>query len=91
MWAEWIRRWKRSEAGNVAMIFALALPATRAASARLAAQRIAAVIGCTAFDAGRDRAPFVIEFELGAAEVAPDETPATALDRAAADLARPPA
>lgn len=69
-------------------VFALALPATRAPAARLAAHRIAAVIGCTAFDAGKDRAPFVVEFELGAAEVAPDETPAAALDRAAADLGR---
>jgi len=72
-------------------VFALALPAARVEQARLAARRIAAVIGCTAFDAGKDRAPFVVEFELGAAEVSPDEPPSAALDRAAADLTRQPA
>ena len=69
-------------------VFALALPAARAGAARLAAERIAAVIACTAFDAGKDRSPFVVEFELGAAELGPHETPAAALDRAAADLGR---
>lgn len=72
-------------------VFALALPATRAGAARLAAERIAAVIACTAFDAGKDRSPFVVEFELGAAELGPHETPAAALERAAADLSRTPA
>ena len=46
-------------------VFALALPATHAEPARLAAERIAAVIGCTAFDAGSDRSPFVAEFDVG--------------------------
>ncbi|MDI6624989.1 MAG: GGDEF domain-containing protein, partial [Brevundimonas sp.] len=53
---------------------------------RIAADRIAAVIGCTAFDAGPDRAPFVVEFEVGVAEVAPGESPATVLERASADI-----
>ena len=68
-------------------VFALALPATPGPAARLAAERIAAVIGCTAFDAGPDRSPFVVEFDMGAAEVAPGESPASVLERASADLA----
>ena len=65
-------------------IFALALPATRGASARLTAERIAAVIGCTAFDAGPERPPFVVEFEVGSAELQPGENPAALLERASA-------
>ncbi len=68
-------------------VFALALPATAGAAARLAADRIAAVVGCTAFDAGPDRSPFVAEFDIGSAEVAPGESPASVLERASADLA----
>lgn len=67
-------------------IFALALPATQAGAARIAADRIAAVIGCTAFDAGPDRTPFVVEFEAGVAEMTIDESPAAVLDRASADI-----
>jgi two-component system cell cycle response regulator PopA len=63
--------------------FALALPSTRLASARAAAERISAVIGCTAFDAGDGRPPFVVEFEIGVAEVARCESAAVALERAA--------
>jgi len=64
-------------------VFALALPATRAA-ARSAALRIAAVISCTAFEAGKDRTPFTVDFDVGAAEISPGENPALALERAAA-------
>ncbi|MBU1273723.1 MAG: diguanylate cyclase [Alphaproteobacteria bacterium] len=67
-------------------VFALALPATRGEAARLAAERIAAVIGCTAFDAGPDRSPFVAEFDVGAAEMQPNESAAALLERASADL-----
>ena len=67
-------------------VFALALPATRGPAARIAADRIAAVIGCTAFDAGPDRTPFVVEFEVGVAEFAPGESPATVLERASKDI-----
>src|SRR5690606_18015147 len=67
-------------------VFALALPATRGPAARIAADRIAAVIGCTAFDAGADRSPFVVEFEVGVAEVGPGESPAAVLERASADI-----
>ncbi len=67
-------------------VFALALPATRGEAARLAAERIAAVIGCTAFDAGPDRSPFVAEFDVGAAELRPGETPGLLLERASTDL-----
>lgn len=67
-------------------VFAFALPATPGPSARLAAQRIAAVIGCTAFDAGPDRTPFVVEFNVGVAELSPGEGAGTVLERASADM-----
>ena len=69
-------------------LFALVLPATGAAAARLAAERISAVIACTAFDAGKDRSPFVVEFDVGVAEMQDGETPAVVLERASADLAK---
>ena len=67
-------------------LFALVLPATGAVAARLAAERISAVIACTAFDAGKDRSPFVVEFDVGVAEMQEGETPAAVLERASADL-----
>ncbi len=67
-------------------IFALALPATPAPAARIAAERIAAVIGCTAFDGGPDQPPFVAEFQIGCAQLEPGEDPAAALERASRDL-----
>ncbi len=66
-------------------IFALALPATPLHAARAVGERIAAVIGCTAFEAGRDRPPFVVEFDVGAAELEAGEHPVAALERAATD------
>lgn len=66
-------------------VFALALPATPLGAARLVGERIAAVIGCTAFDAGKDRTPFVVEFEMGVAELKPGESPGALLERAAQD------
>ncbi len=65
-------------------VFALALPAADEAAARSAAQRIAAVIACTAFESEEGEAPFTVDFDVGAAEVRRDETPAAALERAAA-------
>ena len=65
-------------------VFALALPSTSQGAARAAGERIAAVIACTAFDAGDDRPPFVVEFDIGVAEVETGETAAKALERAAA-------
>src|SRR5205807_8800480 len=65
-------------------VFALALPATGLAAARAAGERIAAVIGCTAFEAGDDRAPFVVEFDIGVAEVGAAEGVGKALEQAAA-------
>jgi two-component system cell cycle response regulator PopA len=65
-------------------VFALALPATPLSQAKLVGERIAAVIGCTAFEAGAGSSPFVAEFEMGVAEVAPGESAAKALERAAA-------
>jgi len=67
-------------------VFALALPATQGEAGRLAAERIAAVIGCTAFDAGPDRSPFVAEFDVGAAQMRPGESAGALLERASADL-----
>ncbi len=65
-------------------VFGLALPATRAAQAAAAGERISAVIACTAFEAGPDKPPFVVEFDIGVAEVDPEENTARALERAAA-------
>lgn len=67
-----------------AEVFALALPGTDDRAGRTAGERIAAVIGCTAFDAGQGAPPFVLDFDIGSAEVGPDEHPAAALERAAA-------
>ncbi len=65
-------------------VFALALPATPQASARAAGERIAAVIGCTAFEAGEGKAPFVVEFDIGVAEVNLATGVGKALEEAAA-------
>jgi len=65
-------------------VFALALPATPLHAARAAGERIAAVIGCTAFEAGHGATPFVVEFDLGVAEVASPESVGYALEQAAA-------
>lgn len=65
-------------------VFALALPGTPAGAARSAAERISAVIACTAFESGDGRPPFVAEFDVGVAQVERDENPAKALERAAA-------
>jgi two-component system cell cycle response regulator PopA len=65
-------------------VFGLALPATRAAQALAAGERISAVIACTAFEAGEGKPPFVVEFDIGVAEVDPEENTAKALERAAA-------
>jgi two-component system cell cycle response regulator PopA len=67
-----------------AEVFALALPATPLGSARAAGERIAAVIGCTAFEAGEGRTPFVVEFDIGVAEVNGVEGAGRALEEAAA-------
>jgi two-component system cell cycle response regulator PopA len=64
-------------------VYALALPATSSHEARTAAERISAVVGCTAFDAGEGQVPFVISFDIGIAAVEPGENPANALERAA--------
>jgi two-component system cell cycle response regulator PopA len=50
----------------------------------LAGERIAAVIGCTAFEAGEGQTPFVVEFDLGVAPVISAEGAARALEEAAA-------
>ena len=65
-------------------LFALALPSTPLAKGRLAGERIAAVIGCTAFEAGDGNRPFVVEFDLGVAPVSSAETAGRALEEAAA-------
>jgi two-component system cell cycle response regulator PopA len=65
-------------------VFALALPGAHEGAAKAAAERIAAVIACTAFDAGEGQTPFTVGFDIGAAEVLPGESAAQALERAAA-------
>ncbi|HEX7886509.1 MAG TPA: diguanylate cyclase [Phenylobacterium sp.] len=65
-------------------VFALALPSTGLHAARAAGERIAAVIGCTAFEAGPGVSPFVVEFDLGVAEVDSPEGVGHALEQAAA-------
>jgi two-component system cell cycle response regulator PopA len=67
-----------------AEVFALALPGTDDRAGRTAGERIAAVIGCTAFDAGQGAPPFVMDFDIGAAELRAEEHPAAALERASA-------
>jgi two-component system cell cycle response regulator PopA len=64
-------------------VFVSALPATTESAARAAGERIAAVIACTAFDAGENRPPFVVEFDIGVAELEMGENAARALERAA--------
>jgi two-component system cell cycle response regulator PopA len=64
-------------------VFALALPSTPLAAAKTAAERITAVIGCTAFDAGDGKSPFVADFEIGVAELEDGEDAAYALEHAA--------
>jgi two-component system cell cycle response regulator PopA len=66
-------------------VFALALPATPLSAARPAAERIGAVIGCTAFESGEGRAPFVVTFEIGAAAVSSPEGVGRALEDAACE------
>jgi two-component system cell cycle response regulator PopA len=43
------------------------------------------VIGCTAFEAGEGRPPFVVEFEIGAAEVHAPESVGRALEIAGSE------
>ncbi|ATQ43032.1 diguanylate cyclase domain-containing protein [Caulobacter mirabilis] len=64
-------------------VFALALPATPQNAGRSAAERIAAVIACTAFDAGDGKPPFTVDFDIGVAQLEPGENAAQALERAA--------
>ncbi len=72
-------------AGRIAPeIFGLALPGAAAVAALSAAERIAAVIACTAFQAGQGQRPFTVDFEVGAAELLPGESAGRALERAAA-------
>ena len=68
-------------------VFGLALPGATVSAAQSAAERIAAVIACTAFQAGVDQTPFTVDFEVGAAELQPGENAGHALERAAAETA----
>ena len=67
-------------------VFGLALPGTYLVDARLACERIRAVIGCTAFESSQGGAPFVVEFEMGLSELMPTEDGSQALGRAMAQL-----
>ena len=64
-------------------VFALALPAATAAAGRITAERIAAVIACTAFEADDETPPFAVDFDIGVAQLEPGESAAHALERAA--------
>ena len=66
-------------------VFALALPATPLHAARTAGERIAAVISCTAFEAGDGNPPFVVDFDIGAAEVTSPDGVGRALEAASAE------
>jgi two-component system cell cycle response regulator PopA len=68
-------------------VFALALPAAHAPAAKAAADRIAAVIACTAFNNGDGKPAFTVDFDLGVAELGRDEPAARALERAASQAA----
>ncbi|MFT4090397.1 MAG: diguanylate cyclase [Asticcacaulis sp.] len=72
-----------------AEVFALALPATRLEHAHIVGERIAAVISCTAFESGGTERPFVVEFEIGVAQLKENEPAAVALTRAAEALTVP--
>jgi two-component system, cell cycle response regulator PopA len=63
-------------------LFVIALPGADATAASRAANRISAVIGCTAFAAEPDQKPFVAEFEIAAVELAPGEPIQAAVTRA---------
>lgn len=65
--------------------FAVMMPATDKTAAVQAAERIAAVIACTAFEAGQDHSPFIIEFDIGVAEMVEGESPIQLLERAVED------
>ena len=67
-------------------VFALALPATQLESARNVGERISAVIGCTAFDSGGGKPPYVVEFDVGVAQMLEGEPAGLALTRAAASI-----
>lgn len=69
-------------------VFAMAFPSTPLVSARLTADRIASVIGCTAFDGGMEKPPFQVQFHAGVAELLPSETAEMFLSRALANLER---
>ncbi len=66
--------------------FGLALPGAGVEAARSAAERIAAVIACTAFQAGEDQRPFTVDFDVGAAELGRGESAGHALARAAEQI-----
>ena len=68
-------------------VYALAIPGAAATAARSAAERICAVIACTAFEAGEDQPPFTLDFDIGVCAVEPGEPPTAALERAAARAA----
>ena len=63
-------------------VFALAFPSTPVTAAKSAADRITAVIACTAFDAGEGKSPFVADFQVGLAQLQPGESISSLVERA---------
>lgn len=64
-------------------VYALAMPGATVAAAQGAAERIRAVLACTAFEAG-ENPPFTLDFDIGVSAVEPGAPAAAALERAAA-------
>jgi two-component system cell cycle response regulator PopA len=69
-------------------VFALAMPATSEAAARSVGERISAVVSCTAFESGQGKPPFIVEFDIGVAQIMEGEPVASALTRAAQNANR---
>ena len=70
-------------------VFALAMPATSLEAARSVGERISAVVSCTAFESGQGKPPYVVEFDVGAAQMLEGEPAGVALMRAAESVGNP--
>jgi len=63
-------------------VFAISLPSCGRDAALRAADRISAVMACTAFDSGTDAPPMTLAFDLSATELEPGDTAPRLLARA---------
>lgn len=69
-------------------LFAIALPASDEAAARIAAERIAAVLECTGFNPGSDDGAVTISMNLATASCLPGESAETLIARTSRSLSR---